>query len=145
MLQSTLPRTVAAQLPIQMGPLYHCFHCGVPARGLQPWTPCNSRLDEWKDHFAYLLCNCQCNHRVARLGDCVTPLVFGDRKDYADWRAMVDANITIIQSAVAAIASAMPEPKHKRDAPTKIVYQLLAGHLPPEKAIAQIRALAGRQ
>ncbi len=141
---TTLPRLDAATLRVQTGPVYHCFQCGQPALGLTHWTPCRSPLDDWAEHIAYLrlTCGCQNVNRVARLGDVIIPLEFNnDEKQFPAWRALVDHNIAAVRSALAAIAAAVPPEKRVNDPSTRIVMELLAGLLPPDKAIAQLRGL----
>ncbi len=150
MLQTTTrPRLDAATppTPIQTGPVYACFHCGQTAASLTPW-PVDYRnyspLDDWAEHIAYLrlTCGCQNVNRVARLGDVIIPLEFNnDEKQFPAWRALVDHNIAAVRSALAAIAAAVPPEKRLNDPPTRIVLELLAGLLPPDKAIAQLRGL----
>ncbi len=141
---TTRPRLDVAALLVQTGPVYHCFRCGQPALGLIPWTPCRSPLDDWAEHIAYLrlTCSCQKASRVARLGDVITPLEFNnDTKQFPAWRALVDHNIAAVRSALTAIAAAVPPNQRVNDPPMRIVMELLAGLLPPDKAVAQIRSL----
>lgn len=129
---------------LQAGPIYHCFKCGAPARGLMHWRSCGSRLDAWAEHLAYLnlACACQGASRVARLSDWITPLTFHqDQRAFPCWEAFVDANVQALRQAVAGIAATVPADALTLDAPTRIVHLVLAGELPPADAIAQIRAL----
>ena len=97
---------------VQTGPVYRCPVCGHPALGLDPWpvnpaNPC--RLDEWAAHIWYLRRTCGCRKlgRVARLGDCITPLEFTyDR--YLPFEQRVEANVQAVRAALKAIASAVP-------------------------------------
>lgn len=138
-------------VPIQRGPVYHCFHCGQQAKRLDiyaelPKLSGYSALDEWGAHIAYLICDCSHNHRVAKLGDCITPLAFPQREQINSQGEFVTAEVTALQTALAAIASAIPEQRRIADTPTRVVMRLLAGLLPPAMAIEQIRSLvAGGQ
>jgi hypothetical protein len=71
-------------IPVQFGPAsaYRCFTCGAPAAGGHFWLPCCSPLDNYADHIYYLRLPCACNHRVARLGDAITPLVLVRLPDF---------------------------------------------------------------
>lgn len=132
-------------IPIQAGPAYHCFRCGAPAHGLQPWLPCGSPLDAWADHIAYLklACACQKASRVARLDGWITPLAFHQDLDaFPSWAAFVDANVQAVRQAVASLAASIADEARALDTPARIVHQLLAGQLPPAEAVAQIRALS---
>lgn len=147
MLSTTLPRLDAATLPLQKGPAYTCFRCGLPARGITPWAASltsPSPLDAWAGHIGYLKLNCSCPaaSRVARLGGWITPLAFHtDLSAFPSWEAFVDANVQAVRQAVAAIAAAVPADDLALDAPTRIVHQVLAGLLAPAAAVAEIRAL----
>ena len=137
-------------LPVQTGPIYHCFDCGQLVTSLMTWQQapklCGpSQLDDWGEHIAYLTTGCACapeTRRVAKLGDCLTPLRFPKRQAFANFREFEDAEIAALQAALAVIAQAVPEDARTCDAPTRITWQLLTGALPPAAAIAQIRALA---
>lgn len=136
-------------LPVQTGPVYHCFVCGQPARGLRPWPvvplqPC--ALDDWADHVAYLELTCPCSHthpgcsRVARLGEAITPLAFAD--DDLPYQDRVTANVTAVRKAVRLMAQVVPLDDRQTDPARRIVFALLAGTLSPEAAIRAIRELA---
>lgn len=136
----------AAPRLVRAGPVYACPVCGQPALGLVPWpvnpaNPCN--LDEWAAHIWYLRrrCGCRQGGRVARLGDCITPLEF-TYDPSLPYPQRVEANVAAIRVALALIASAMPEGAPACDEPERIVLQLVAGLLPPQTAIEQIRQLA---
>lgn len=149
MLTNTLQRLGAATVtvPLQKGPTFTCFQCGLPARGLTPW-PVNfanpSPLDDWSRHIAYIQLTCSCQHvsRVARLGDWITPLVFhANVRAFPSWEAFVDANVQAVRQAVAAIAAAVPAEDLALDAPTRIIYQVAAGLLSPAAALTELQAL----
>lgn len=135
-------------LLVQTGPVYHCFVCGRPARGLRPWPvlphhPCP--LDDWADHVAYLELTCACPHthpscsRVARLGNAITPLAFVN-SDLPD-QDRVTTNVTAVRQAVRMIAQVVPLDDWQVDPATRTVFALLAGTLSPESAIRAIREL----
>ena len=99
---------------VQTGPVYQCPVCGQPALGLVPWPvnptrPC--RLDDFADHIWYLhrTCGCRTQGRVARLGDCITPLefVYDHRLPFEQ---RVEANVRALQVALARMAGIMPVP-----------------------------------
>ncbi len=150
MLQTTTrPRLDAATppAPIQTGLVYACFHCGQTAASLTPW-PVDHRnyspLDDWASHIAYLRLTCGCKNlsRVAKLGDAITPLRFHENvQEFGSWRELVHANVEAVRVAVAYLAASIPEDERKSDPASRVVYGLLAGTLPPEQAIAQIRAM----
>lgn len=154
MLTNTLPRACppnglvdTATVPLQKGPVYTCFQCGLPARGLTPW-PVNfanpSPLDDWAGHIAYLqlTCTCQGVSRVARLGDWITTLdLHTNLRAFPSWEAFVEANVQAVRQAVAAIVAAVPADALTLDAPTRIVHQVAAGRLAPETAITELHAL----
>lgn len=103
------------QPPIQAGPRYHCFECGAVAESVQTWSQLPAlgggmaTLDEWGDHLAYLVgAPCQCNHRVAKLGAAITPLVFHPRRAFATHAAFVDAEVAALRAALAVIEQAQP-------------------------------------
>ncbi len=138
------PPTLEAAGLMQSGPPYHCFKCGIPARGFHLWLPCGSPLDAWAEHIAYLRLNCGCAQasRMAKLGDWITPLAFyTDRGDFLSWSEFVEANVQAVRQALALLAAAVPADALTADEPTRIVRLVLAGQLPPDAAIAQIRAL----
>jgi hypothetical protein len=87
-------------IPIQTGPDYRCFTCGAPAQGGHCWLPSNSPLDPYAVHIFYLRLPCGCNHRVARLGDAITPLEFVRLPDF--W-AQIAANTAAIESALSVL------------------------------------------
>jgi hypothetical protein len=109
--QTTLIPTAHPPL-VQTGPVYACPVCGQPALGLVPWpvnpaNPC--KLDEWAAHIWYLrrMCGCRTGGRVARLGDCITPLEF--TYDHSlTYEQRVEANIIALRAALAHIAEAAP-------------------------------------
>ncbi len=90
-------------IPMQTGPVYVCFQCGAPASGGHYWLPCGSPLDEYAEHIYYLRLPCRCNHRVARLGDAITPLAFVHLPDF--W-AQIAANSAAIEQALAMLRQA---------------------------------------
>ncbi|MCC7359937.1 MAG: hypothetical protein IT317_10695 [Anaerolineales bacterium] len=122
--QTTLIPVVSSPL-VQAGAPYACPACGQPALGLVPWpvnpaNPC--KLDDWAAHIWYLRRNCGCRTggRVARLGDCITPLEFSyDRS--LNYEQRVQANITALRDALALLSAVMPanapEPDRKLDQP----------------------------
>ena len=91
--------------PVQTGPDYRCFTCGVPANGGHYWLPCGSPLDVWAAHIFYLRLPCGCNHRVARLGDAITPLVFVLLPDF---KTQIAANSAAIERALEVLRQAQP-------------------------------------
>jgi hypothetical protein len=91
-------------IPIQTGPDYRCFTCGAQAKGGHFWLPCWSPLDAYGPHIFYLRLPCRCNHRVALLGDSITPLEFVILPDY--W-AQIAANTTAIEQALTLLYQAM--------------------------------------
>ena len=108
------PLLIAATslVPIQTGPAYYCPVCGQPALELDQWpvnpaNPC--RLDDWAAHIWYLrrVCGCRTNGRVARLGDCITPLEFTYDRGLP-FEERVEANVQALRAALALIASTMP-------------------------------------
>ena len=96
-------------IPIQLGPDYACFTCGAPASGGHYWLPCNSPLDAYSTNIFYLRLPCACCHRVARLGDAITPLEFVVLPDY---RAQIAANIAAIERALDHTRQALLEPEY---------------------------------
>jgi hypothetical protein len=156
MLPTTLPRTgpsnggvnaATVAVPLQKGPAYTCFRCGLPTRGLTPWAvsfTSPSPLDAWAGHIGYLKLTCACRaaSRVARLGGWITPLAFHTDLDaFPSWEAFTDANVQAVRKAVAAIAAAVPAEDLALDIPTRIVHHVLAGRLAPAAAVAEINAL----
>jgi hypothetical protein len=131
-----------AAIPLQTGPVYHCFTCGAKARGLVHWKPCNSALDAWAKHIAYLNIPCACSGRVARLGDVITPLRFFSDADIPDFRARVAANVEAVAAAVQHLVIAAPPADRTMDPVERIVREVLAGLIPPDEAIQRIRSLA---
>jgi len=120
--QHAPPTLIPATSPpiVQTGPQFTCPVCGWPVIGLTPWpdnpvNPC--RLDEWAAHIWYLRrsCGCRAGGRVARLGDCITPLEF--TYDHSlPYEQRVAANVAALQAAlkliaVTALTGAMP-PTH---------------------------------
>ena len=93
-------------IPIQTGPAsaYRCFTCGAPARGGHYWLPCGSPLDAYAGHIFYLRLPCRCSHRVARLGEAITPLVFVRLPDF---RARIAANTAAIEQALSVLRHAV--------------------------------------
>ena len=91
---------------IQTGPAsaYRCFVCGVTATGGHFWLPCGSPLDAYGEHIFYLRLPCRCNHRVARLGDAITPLEFVRLPDF--W-AQIAANTAAIERALVLLRQAV--------------------------------------
>ena len=156
MLSTTLPRTALPQtgsdaahlvVPLQAGPAYTCFRCGLPAHGITPWPvsfTSPSLLDAWAGHIGYLKLTCACPAagRVARLGDWITPLALHtDLEAFPSWEAFADANLQAVRRAVAALAAAVPADDLALDAPARIVHQVLAGRLAPAAAVAELQAL----
>ena len=129
-------------VPVQTGPLYKCFECGLPMLvnvhfNQIPMGSGYSPLDEFQDHIWYVKKDCSCQPgRVVRLGDCIAPLVPSGPRN-----TLTPADIPAIRAALAAIASAVREEDRTCEPAAKIVYGLLAGHVSPEHAIEQIRAL----
>jgi hypothetical protein len=114
MLTKQVPATALVVGPpptVQTGPIYYCPACGQPATGLVPWpvdlsNPC--LLDAWAAHIGYLRrgCGCRTGGRVARLGDCITPLEFA--YDHTlPYAQRVAANLRALQAALAQIAAFM--------------------------------------
>lgn len=136
-------------IPVQTGPLYKCFVCGGPALigrsfadGARVFLSAgygSSPLDEWGEHIWYLSKQCKCQPlRVARWGDCIAPLTPAS----ADGASVISpADIPQIREALAAIAAAVPEDERTHDLLTKVVYQLMAGQIAPEKAISELREM----
>lgn len=137
---------------IQVGPVYTCWVCGAPARGLRGFRETiggPTVLDDWADHIAYLRLpeSCLRQHhptRVARLGAAITPLVFHyDSNPYNP--EPVEERIRTIREAIARIAREYgPQGPPAADPAAGIVYRLLAGILAPEQAIREIRELLTR-
>ena len=129
-------------IPVQTGPLYKCFKCSQPMlvdlRFNQiPMGGGYSPLDEYQDHIWYATKDCKCQpQRVVRLGDCIAPLVPSGPRN-----TLTPADIPAIRAALAAIASAVRAEDRTCEPAAKIVYALLSGHVSPEHAIEQIRAL----
>lgn len=90
-------------IPVQTGPDYHCFQCGAPATGGHFWLPCGSPLDDWAEHIFYLRTRCRCCHRVARLGDAITPLAFVRLPDFL---AQIATNVAAVEQALAVLRQA---------------------------------------
>ncbi len=138
-------------IPVQTGPVYHCFTCGAVAQGLRTWADLPkwdgySPLDQWGEHIAYLVlpaCPASHIHRVAKLGDCITPLAFVQHTARGEWHKTIAANIQAIRDALAALAAAVPESERNaaRDPAASIVLRLLAGLMTPAAAMDQIRQL----
>jgi hypothetical protein len=138
-------------IPIQTGPVYHCFTCGAVAQGLRTWADLPkwdgySHPDAWGEHIAYLVlpaCPASHIHRVAKLGECVTPLTFVQHTARGEWHKTVAANIQAIRDALAALAAAVPESERSasHDPAASIVLSLLAGLMTPAAAMDQIRQL----
>jgi hypothetical protein len=150
MLTQSLPTLIPtpAEGRIQVGPVYHCFVCGAQAAGLVPWptnpfNPCP--LDEWATHIWYMVrpCGCRAWGRVARLGDCITPLEFPNDRS-KPYPQMVEENVQAVRAAVKFIAQRVPEGERCIDPPTRIVLQLLAGLISPAHAVEEIRGLTLR-
>ncbi len=129
-------------IPVQIGPLYQCFECGQPmlltVRFNQiPMGNGYSPLDEFQEHVWHVKKDCRCQtKRVVRLGDCIAPLMPTDPRD-----ALTPADIPAIRAGLAAIARAVRPEERNVDPAARIVYRLLAGHVSPEHAIEQIRAI----
>ena len=144
--QTTTPAIAISAVPVQRGPVYHCFECGQPADGqlvlwlTNPASP--SPLDDWAAHIAYMRLPCKHSGRAAKLGDCLTPLSFIDPLTHpGGWRAGVMANVAAVQAALRHIAATIPADERAADPASRIVYTLLAGTLTPEEAIRQIRSI----
>ncbi|MBI3764147.1 MAG: hypothetical protein HY260_20085 [Chloroflexi bacterium] len=138
-----IPALLAA--PIQTGPIYSCFVCGGAADDLRHWLRCGSHLDEWAEHIGYLSLPKACvlarhPQRVARLGKAITPLEF-DSNPATPFSERILANIAAIRAAVEYLAECIPPDERQHDPASRIIYRLLAGRLPPQAAIAEIRAL----
>jgi hypothetical protein len=147
--QTAAPALAQATIPIQTGPVYHCFTCGAPAQGLRTWAEMPkwdgySPLDEWGHHIAYLIlpaCPTSHLHRVAKLGDCITPLAFVQHAAHGERHRTISANIQAIRDALAALAAAIPESGRNTDTAANIVLSLMAGLMTPAAAIEQIQLL----
>jgi hypothetical protein len=133
---------------VQTGPEYKCFGCGKPVVIKLRWFvhPTNSSvLDRYADHIWYLGNvlgeKCSCDKRVARLGDCITPLVFSDPGRADDWYQGVEQNALDVAIALKQIASYVPDDERRHDEATRVVYALLTHEVPPGKAIAAIREM----
>ncbi|MCC6189021.1 MAG: hypothetical protein IT318_08295 [Anaerolineales bacterium] len=74
---------------------------------VNPANPC--KLDEWAAHIWYLRrkCGCRSRGRVARLGDCITPLEFTYDRSLT-YEQRVEANIAALRAALALLATAEP-------------------------------------
>jgi len=151
MLTQSLPTLIPAPAEdrIQVGPVYHCFVCGVRATGLVPWpvnplNPC--LLDEWAAHIWYMVrpCGCQGPGRVARLGDCITPLDLPNDQS-KPYPQMIGENVQAVRAALEMIAQHVPHGQRSVDAPTRLVLQLMAGLISPARAIEEIRVLTLRE
>lgn len=143
----------------QIGPPYTCFTCGEPSLGIRCYAEYVSPraipkpLDRWGEYIWYLVRAGSCRQaehpcRVARLGDAITPLVTGDRDapratTVAEINEREEQAIANVRAALAAIAAAHG-PNPQADPATSIVYQLIAGTLTPQAAIAEIGALCHR-
>lgn len=134
-------------VPVQTGPLYACFTCGVPMQLDRSFADLGSRflmagyspvaMDEWGQHVWYLRKLCVCEpRRVVRLGDCIAPLNVREPK-----RGLADVDIPQIREALAAIARAVKPEDRKCDPAARVVYLLLAGQMAPDSAIAEIRCI----
>jgi hypothetical protein len=122
-------------VPVQTGPVYHCFACSGPATLFQNFRPCGSLLDQWSNHIWYLKLACKCNPRVLRLGDCITPLIPSGPD------GLTPGDIPLIRAGLEAIARAVRPEDRRIDPATRIVYSLLAGTLAPDQAIEQIQRM----
>ena len=126
-------------IPVQTGPVYHCFNCGAePATFIAYFRPCGSALDPWSLYIWYLQlpCKCQGASRVVRFGDCIAPLVASGPD------GLSPADIPAIRAALQAIARTVPPEQRRLDPATRIVYGLLAGSVTPYEAIAELHALS---
>ncbi len=126
-------------IPVQTGPVYHCFNCGAgPATFTACFRACGSDLDPWSLYIWYLklACGCPTASRVVRLGDCIAPLLVSGPD------GLTAADIPTIQAALQAILKAMPPDKQPRDPAARIVYGLLAGSLSPVQAITDLHGWA---
>ncbi len=129
-------------IPVQTGPLYQCFECGQPMlvnlRFNQiPMGGGYSPLDEFQEHIWYVKKDCKCQpQRVVRLGDCIAPLMPSGPRN-----TLTAIDIPAIIAGLAAIARTVRPEDRTCEPAAKIVYGLLAGHVSPEHAIDQIRAI----
>jgi hypothetical protein len=122
-------------VPVQTGPVYHCFACSGPATLFQNFRPCGSLLDQWSNHIWYLKLDCKCNPRVVRLGDCIAPLISSGLD------GLTPGDIPLIRAGLEAIAHAIPLDERCVDPAAWVVYNLLAGTLSPDQAICQIKGM----
>jgi hypothetical protein len=125
-------------IPVQTGPLYHCFNCGAEGATFAAcFTPCGSALDPWSPYLWYLKLPCGCKNasRVVRLGDCIAPLAAGNPG------GLTSADIPAIQAAVQAIVRVVPPDRQQFDPVTRTIYNLMAGTITPHEAIADLQAL----
>jgi hypothetical protein len=90
-------------IPVQTGPDFRCFSCGAPAHGGHFWLPCGSPLDLYAEYIYYLRCPCGHHHRVARLGNLITPLEFVILDDF--WE-QIAANKAAIEHALVLLVNA---------------------------------------
>jgi len=120
----------------------HCFECGAPVDGvscylefLSPQAIPNN-VDPWGKYIWYLKLSDSCRDaghrsRVIRLGDVIAQL--GAREKAV--------TVEQIREELAQLA-ALPESQSSKPDPTeRIVYQLVAGQITPDAAIAEIREL----
>ncbi|HEY4690010.1 MAG TPA: hypothetical protein VIK33_11915 [Anaerolineae bacterium] len=149
-----IPRTTsifeAMELPedIQIGPPYRCFTCGEPSdpkreRYFQAFPQVGfCHLDALAQHIYYLYPPCDHSCRVARLGDCITPLHLFQRADIADDQRRMAADAQAMHNALAHIARCVPNDRLTLDPAEQIVFGLLAGAYTPAAAIDAIHQLS---
>ena len=92
--------------PVQTGPDFRCFVCDAPAHGGHFWLTCGSPLDVYGEYIFYLRLPCRCNHRVARLGNLITPLEFVILPDF--WE-QIAANKALVEQALILLSQAVED------------------------------------
>jgi len=130
---------------IQTGPVYHCPQCGAACKGVNsaeqahaPFGGVPLWMQDWADHVAYLDRPARCRRerhfgaRVVRLGAAILSVDWPDRAPDED-------KIAAIRQALDRIAHEIGPQGAPHDPAASIVYRLLAGVLPPQRAIADIR------
>jgi len=151
--QGEITMTQTQQIPIvQTGPAYVCPGCGKPvdfarwSNGvcMQPaWN--NSVSREWEGYVFYMRHvdrqdkSCEEKLRFARLGDCITPVVFTSEVEEPNYDKRINKNIAEIRAALDVIAKAVRPEDRKNDTASKVVYGLMAGTMTPDAALSMLR------
>lgn len=129
---------------IQTGPIYRCWVCGKPARGIldfQLMMGGPTLLDKYADYIGYLDLDPECRRakhpsRIARLGNLITPLHFPEG-------CSLEERIQAIQQAVNMLIVhkgpyGYEDHKTLQGRIARIVYQVHIGTIPPDEAIQTI-------